>query len=264
MALWLHGRSPATQRAYQADLAAFRAVIPAPLRQLTLGDLQAYQDTLQKLAPTTQARRLSAIKSLLSFGQRTGFLPSMSAPRSACQRPSRRYRNESSTWTRCCTCSRSSGTPATRRCCDCSISAACASAKCAPCAAAISPPRRRRPGHPVRQGRQNPGRAAQVVDLAGAGRAAGRGPGGAGVPLAAGRRARSLAGAPHRQASRPARRPAETVSAHWLRHAHVSHALDRGAPVHLVQATVGHASLTTTSRYAHARPKDSSSLYLPG
>jgi site-specific recombinase XerD len=50
----------------------------------------------------------------------------------------------------------------------------------------------------------------------------------------------------------------------WLRHAHVSHALDRGAPAHLVQATVGHASLTTISRYAHARPKTSSSTYLPG
>jgi integrase/recombinase XerD len=49
------------------------------------------------------------------------------------------------------------------------------------------------------------------------------------------------------------------VSAHWLRHAHVSHALDRGAPAHLVQATVGHASLATTSTYAHARPNDSSS-----
>ena len=56
----------------------------------------------------------------------------------------------------------------------------------------------------------------------------------------------------------------DAVSAHWLRHAHVSHALDRGAPAHLVQATVGHASLATTSRYAHARPNDSSSRYLPG
>ena len=54
------------------------------------------------------------------------------------------------------------------------------------------------------------------------------------------------------------------VSAHWLRHAHVSHALDNNAPIHLVQATVGHASLTTTSRYAHARPNESSSTYLPG
>jgi len=47
-------------------------------------------------------------------------------------------------------------------------------------------------------------------------------------------------------------------------HAHVSHALDRGAPVHLVQATVGHASLTTTSRYAHAQSNNSSSRHLPG
>ncbi|MBK8200193.1 MAG: tyrosine-type recombinase/integrase [Acidobacteria bacterium] len=53
------------------------------------------------------------------------------------------------------------------------------------------------------------------------------------------------------------------VSPHWMRHAHISHALDRGAPAHLVKATVGHASLETTSAYAHARPSDSSARYLP-
>ncbi len=52
------------------------------------------------------------------------------------------------------------------------------------------------------------------------------------------------------------------VSPHWLRHAHASHALDRGAPIHLVQATLGHASVATTGRYLHARPTDSSSRYL--
>jgi site-specific recombinase XerD len=52
------------------------------------------------------------------------------------------------------------------------------------------------------------------------------------------------------------------VSPHWLRHAHASHALDRGAPIHLVQATLGHADLRTTSKYTHARPTDSSSRYL--
>jgi site-specific recombinase XerD len=55
---------------------------------------------------------------------------------------------------------------------------------------------------------------------------------------------------------------APAVSAHWLRHAHASHALDRGAPIHLVQATLGHASVATTGRYLHARPQDSSSRYL--
>jgi integrase/recombinase XerD len=52
------------------------------------------------------------------------------------------------------------------------------------------------------------------------------------------------------------------VSPHWLRHAHASHALDRGAPIHLVQATLGHSSVATTSAYLHARPGDSSARFL--
>lgn len=52
------------------------------------------------------------------------------------------------------------------------------------------------------------------------------------------------------------------VSAHWLRHAHASHAIDQGAPITLVSQTLGHADLKTTSVYAHARPNDSSSRYL--
>jgi integrase/recombinase XerD len=53
------------------------------------------------------------------------------------------------------------------------------------------------------------------------------------------------------------------VSPHWLRHAHASHALDHGAPIHLVQATLGHSSVSPTSRYLHARPGDSSARFLP-
>jgi integrase/recombinase XerD len=55
---------------------------------------------------------------------------------------------------------------------------------------------------------------------------------------------------------------ASGVSPHWLRHAHASHALDHGAPIHLVQATLGHSSVATTSRYLHARPGDSSARFL--
>ena len=53
-----------------------------------------------------------------------------------------------------------------------------------------------------------------------------------------------------------------TASPHWLRHAHASHALDGGAPIHVVQATLGHQSLATTSRYVHIRPDTSSGDYL--
>jgi len=53
----------------------------------------------------------------------------------------------------------------------------------------------------------------------------------------------------------------------WLRHAHATHAhathaLERGAPIHLVQATLGHASVATTGRSLHARPTDSSARSL--
>ena len=72
--LWLYGRAKRTQRAYQADIAAFNRFVQKPLRQLTLGELQSYQDSLQHLATASQARRLSSIKSLLSFGQKTGYL----------------------------------------------------------------------------------------------------------------------------------------------------------------------------------------------
>ena len=52
------------------------------------------------------------------------------------------------------------------------------------------------------------------------------------------------------------------VSPHWLRHAHATHSLERGAPIHLVQATLGHASVATTSRYLHARPSQSSAEFI--
>ena len=41
-----------------------------------------------------------------------------------------------------------------------------------------------------------------------------------------------------------------------------SHAIDNGAPITLVSATLGHADLKTTSVYAHARPGESSGRYL--
>jgi site-specific recombinase XerD len=52
------------------------------------------------------------------------------------------------------------------------------------------------------------------------------------------------------------------VSPHWLRHAHASHALQRGAPLTLVQETLGHESVETTGRYIYNRPNTSSALYL--
>jgi len=72
--LWLHGRSPHAQRAYAADAERFRAYV-GPLARATLGHVQAFSDSLHGLAPSSRARTLAATKSLLSFGQRIGYLP---------------------------------------------------------------------------------------------------------------------------------------------------------------------------------------------
>ena len=75
VAIWLHGRSVHTRRAYYADIARFRRGAGKPLTSVTLPDLQAFADSLPSLAPASRYRILSALKSLLAFGHRIGFLP---------------------------------------------------------------------------------------------------------------------------------------------------------------------------------------------
>jgi site-specific recombinase XerD len=265
VALWLHGRSPATQRAYAADLAAFRALIPAALRQVSLSDLQAYQDSLAAFAPTTQARRLSAVKSLLSFGQRTGFLSvnvgaAVRLPK-AKQTLSERILDVDAVL-HLLALERNARNKALLRLLY--LGGLRISEACALRGRDLAP--RDDAGQVTLFGKGGRTRAVllkasvwqELMALTD------KNPD---EPVFRSRQGGALDPSQvHRIVKAAAKRAGlpETVSAHWLRHAHVSHALDRGAPVHLVQATVGHASLTTTSRYAHARPNDSSSRYLPG
>lgn len=51
-------------------------------------------------------------------------------------------------------------------------------------------------------------------------------------------------------------------SPHWFRHTSATHAIENGAPIHVVQATLGHASMATTGKYLSARPSQSNSNYL--
>ena len=80
--LWLFGRSPHTQRAYRREIARFLAhpaLTGKSLRAVTLGDVQAFAAALAAeeagLRPSSQARALAAVKSLLAFGHRLGYLP---------------------------------------------------------------------------------------------------------------------------------------------------------------------------------------------
>lgn len=55
----------------------------------------------------------------------------------------------------------------------------------------------------------------------------------------------------------------EKVSCHWLRHSHATHNAESRTPVSLIQETLGHVDIATTAGYIHIRPGDSSALYLP-
>jgi integrase/recombinase XerD len=75
--IWLHGRPPHTQRAYAGDVARFCAAARKPLPSVTLADLQGFADSLDldTLASASRYRILSAVKCLLAFGHRIGYLP---------------------------------------------------------------------------------------------------------------------------------------------------------------------------------------------
>jgi hypothetical protein len=73
--LWLFGKGPHTRRAYQRVAGDFLATLgPAGLRGATLGDLQAWMGALPGQA-SSRAVTLAAVKSLLTFGHRVGYLP---------------------------------------------------------------------------------------------------------------------------------------------------------------------------------------------
>ena len=290
--LWLHGKSANTRDAYDRDVRALVDFADVPLGRLTLGHLQSWSDALAGagLAASTRSRKLSAVKSLLSFGHKVGYLiynvgaavglPKQKdtlaeriLPEAAIHRvlavADGAAENGSFVQRRNALALRlfyASGGRVSE----------IAGLQWRDCAE-----RALERGHPTGQvtlfGKG--GKTRRVLLSADTwavldghrqremarGHAEADGPvlrsrkagaGGAARPLTRQQLWRVVKGLAKR-AGLP-----DAVSPHFFRHAHASHALDRGAPPHLVQKTLGHASLQTTSRYAHARPDDSSARYL--
>ena len=74
--LWLHGRSPHTQRAYRQDIDLFLDYVDKPIREITLSDLQAFSDSLfqKDLAHSSVKRTLWGIKSMFSFAAKLQYI----------------------------------------------------------------------------------------------------------------------------------------------------------------------------------------------
>lgn len=268
--LWLHDKGLKTQLAYRRDVAAFLAWAGKRIAAVTLDDVQAYATLLdaRALAPATRARRIAAIKSLLRFGARIRALPTdvgavVALPKRK-DRLAERILTEDEVDRLL-----AAATPGRDRTllrllykAGLRISEACNL--------------RWRDLKPNRDGGQlnvygKGGKTRVVVVGAALHRellALKQGPKGALDRDGAIFRGRKDGPLSTVQAWRIVKRAGETsavdpgVSPHWMRHSHATHALERGVPIHLVQATLGHSDIKTTGRYLHAKPSESSGLYL--
>lgn len=265
--MWIHSRSPHTKEAYLRDVARLNAFTAGrPLATITLGDLQAFQESLSDLAPASSKRVVSAIKSLLSFGQKIGYLhfnvgKAVVVP-AAENTLAERIMSEGDVQRMLAL------EPNQRNRVLLSIlyyGGLRVSEACGMRWRNVQP--RERGGQLAVFGK---GRKTRVILLPAdifLAILALRGEAGVDDPVFRSRKG----GKPlsrvqaMRVVQAAARRAgiAGAVSPHWLRHAHATHALNRGAPIHLVADTLGHASVATTGMYAHANPTESSARYLP-
>lgn len=267
--LWLSMKtSPHTRRAYATDAAGFLAFVNKPLSWVTLTDLQGWADQLGQgsLKPASQNRALTAVKSLLSFAQETGYLP-FNVGAAVKLRPNRdslaqRILEESEV-ARLIEAAPEGRNRVLLKLLYVSgvrVSEICGLKWC------DALPRHDGgqisvfgKGGKTRTVLLKPRVWQQLLAIQGEAKAADpvfRSRKGGGALDAS--QVRRIVYAAARKAGLE-----QKVSPHWMRHAHASHALDRSAPIHLVQATLGHASVSTTGRYLHARPTESSSFYLP-
>ena len=262
--LWLHGRSEHTQRAYRKDVERFLDFVGVGIAQVTLSMLQTYADAIAGQADTTRNRNVSAIKSLLSFAHRIGYTSfNVGVPLKAPaikNRLAERILSESDVQRIIAL------EPSPRNRVLITLLYASGGRVSEVCRLTWKDCVERDDGGQVTLfGKGGKTRVVLISKSTWHAMESIRGSATDESPVFVSRKGGHLdASQVHRIVKVAAHRAGiiKNVSPHWLRHAHASHALDRGCPIHLVQATLGHQSVATTGRYIHARPTESSAKYL--
>jgi integrase/recombinase XerD len=274
LAMWLHGKSEKTQRAYRADMQRFYLFVGKPLPEVTLPDLQAYADSLADLKPTSRNRALAAVKSALSFGVKmsphylqvnVGLLVKLKQPEN---KLAERIMSEAAV-------ARMLALESNTRNHAILVLLYRAGLRCAELCSLTW-------------------RNLQERDMAGQVSVYGKGSKTRYVLIDVdtwvevlklhepeqglddfvfrSRQARSRTDKQDRRLDEStvflivraaaSRAGIAGCSPHWMRHAHATHSLENGAPISLVQSTLGHKSIETTAKYTHVRPNASSGQYL--
>lgn len=265
--LWLHGRCRHTRRAYRADSGRFLEAVKKPLHRVSLGDLQNFANDLVEsgLRLSSVYRMMSAVKSLFAFGHRLGYLPfdvarplRLPALRDAL---AERILEETDVLRMIAL----EGMPRNKAILLTLYAGGFRVAEL--CSLKWSDLQRRdEAGQITVFGKGGKTRTVLMPSSVWNSLQSLRNDARDDHPVFRSRKGGHLDESQVWRIVRKASKRAgieKEVSCHWLRHAHASHALDRGAPIHLVQATLGHSSISTTGKYLHARPSDSSSSYLP-
>ncbi len=267
--LWLHGLSRHTKRAYKSDWRLFRRFAPGPIRSITLTDLQSFVDHLESLAlgAGSRHRAISGIKSFFGFAARLGALPVDIAQPLRMSAGKDTLNERILTEAEVAALIGAAESPRNRAIVELLYYAGLRVSELVGLEwkDAIA---RKSGGQVTVFGKGRKTRSVLVPESTWRAMLAQRAFAADASPVFASGRGRGE----HLSASQVGRIVrdcairagiAKPVSPHWLRHCHCSHALDNGAPLHVIQATAGHSSVATTSRYLHARPEESSSTYLP-
>ncbi|MBW4660961.1 MAG: tyrosine-type recombinase/integrase [Drouetiella hepatica Uher 2000/2452] len=264
--MWLHGRPLSTQRTYRATIKPFLGAI-ATLKTVTLEEAQAYTSSLSDKSSATQAHAIRVLKSLFRYAHETGYLPfnvaiPLKSPKikdtlaerilepvevlrliDAVKQSPRNHLMLYLTYASGCRVDELVGLKwrdAKRRSDGGQITIFGKGGKT------------RTVNLPAKVWRSLSQHQPDPCSLD--------------DPIFVSRKGGHIT---PRQVQRIVKQAAEKaglspeISPHWLRHAHASHAMDAGSPMHVVQKTLGHTSPATTGRYLHVRPTESSSKYLP-
>lgn len=264
--LWIQSkRSEGTRRKYAEAVRRFLDAVGKPLAEVTLSDLLTYGESLRQagLKPATIAMHQMAIKSLLGFAARTGYLRWDVGRAWQAEKPqntlSQRILPESEVLTLIAAAKRPRDRVLLRLLYSTGMRVSEAAAlrwehirPTEDGGAVISVHGK---GGKTRHVSIDAELLAELVSISPTRR------GGVFVsqkrnPLSA-RRMESLIAALGRKVL------GKAVSPHWLRHCAATHALRRGMPVIDVAANLGHSNIAVTSRYLHANPAARLSDYLP-
>jgi site-specific recombinase XerD len=266
--MWLHNRPHNTASAYRTDAVAFLRHVGKPLAQVTLEDLQNWDEAMRQRghAPSSRARRLTVVRNLLKFVHGLGYIQSNPATMLKVQKADADVNEhiviEADVRRMIAAETDDRRKSALRLLYVCGLRAS------ELCGLSWKDMTLLKKGGEARiLGKGNKPRVVIVPPDLWAALASL-------TPVAK----PDSPVLPHRDGSRMNRKAlhrivktaakrvglSKEISAHWLRHSHVSHSLDRGCPPHVVQQSVGHSSLATTTKYAHVRAGEGSASFIKG